>query len=39
MVWLEHEENRGATRAVLKVAPLSVAGCCASGCSRAPRWC
>ncbi|WP_237712112.1 ATP-dependent DNA helicase [Mycobacterium xenopi] len=26
VVWLEHEENRGATRAVLKVAPLSVAG-------------
>jgi ATP-dependent DNA helicase DinG len=26
VVWLEHEDNRGAARAVLKVAPLSVAG-------------
>ncbi len=26
VVWLDHEDNRGATRAVLKVAPLSVAG-------------
>jgi ATP-dependent DNA helicase DinG len=26
VVWLEREDNRGATRAVLKVAPLSVAG-------------
>ena len=26
VVWVEHEENRGATRVVLKVAPLSVAG-------------
>jgi ATP-dependent DNA helicase DinG len=25
VVWLDHEENRGATRVVLKVAPLSVA--------------
>ncbi len=25
IVWLEHEDNRGATRAVLRVAPLSVA--------------
>lgn len=26
VVWLDHEENRGAARVVLKVAPLSVAG-------------
>lgn len=26
VVWLEHEENRGSPRAVLRVAPLSVAG-------------
>jgi ATP-dependent DNA helicase DinG len=26
VVWLDHEENRGSTRAVLRVAPLSVAG-------------
>ena len=26
VVWLDHEESRGATRAVLRVAPLSVAG-------------
>jgi ATP-dependent DNA helicase DinG len=26
VVWLEHEENRGSVRAVLRVAPLSVAG-------------
>lgn len=26
VVWLEHEENRGAARPVLRVAPLSVAG-------------
>jgi ATP-dependent DNA helicase DinG len=26
VVWLDHEENRGATRVALKVAPLSVAG-------------
>jgi ATP-dependent DNA helicase DinG len=26
VVWLEHEDNRGSTRAVLRVAPLSVAG-------------
>ncbi|ODR15122.1 ATP-dependent helicase [Mycobacterium shimoidei] len=26
VVWLDHEDNRGATRVVLKVAPLSVAG-------------
>lgn len=26
VVWLDHEENRGVTRVVLKVAPLSVAG-------------
>ena len=26
VVWLDHEENRGSFRAVLKVAPLSVAG-------------
>jgi ATP-dependent DNA helicase DinG len=26
VVWLDHEENRGATRVVLKVAPLSVVG-------------
>jgi ATP-dependent DNA helicase DinG len=26
VVWLDHEDNRGSTRAVLRVAPLSVAG-------------
>jgi ATP-dependent DNA helicase DinG len=26
VVWLDHEENRGSTRVVLRVAPLSVAG-------------
>jgi ATP-dependent DNA helicase DinG len=26
VVWLDHEENRGSTRTVLRVAPLSVAG-------------
>jgi ATP-dependent DNA helicase DinG len=26
VVWLEHEDNRGSTRVVLRVAPLSVAG-------------
>jgi ATP-dependent DNA helicase DinG len=26
VVWLDHDENRGSTRAVLRVAPLSVAG-------------
>ena len=26
VVWLDHEENRGSSRAVLRVAPLSVAG-------------
>lgn len=26
VVWLDHEDNRGSTRAILRVAPLSVAG-------------
>ena len=26
MVWLDHEDNRGSVRAVLRVAPLSVSG-------------
>ncbi|MCQ4361365.1 ATP-dependent DNA helicase [Mycobacterium gordonae] len=30
IVWLDHEENRGSPRAVLRVAPLSVAGLLAS---------
>jgi ATP-dependent DNA helicase DinG len=30
VVWLDHEENRGSPRAVLRVAPLSVAGLLAS---------
>lgn len=30
IVWLDHEDNRGAPRAVLRVAPLSVAGLLAS---------
>jgi ATP-dependent DNA helicase DinG len=31
VVWLDHEDNRGSTRTVLRVAPLSVAGLLRSG--------
>ena len=39
VVWLDHEDNRGSLRPVLRVAPLTVAACYAARCSPVRRRC